>query len=70
MKKNKKFQDPVTIVIPAFNEENRIIKSLETLTVFCKKHFNEYEIICVDDGSTDATWNLIQEVINEPFLSL
>ncbi len=68
MKKTEKLPVPVTIVIPVYNEEKRIISSLETLTAFCKEHFNEYEILCVDDGSTDDTWNLIQEVRNEPFL--
>jgi len=68
MKKTEKLPVPVTIVIPVYNEEKRIISSLETLTAFCKKHFNEYEILCVDDGSTDDTWNLIHQMRNEPFL--
>jgi len=68
MKKTEKLPVPVTIVIPVYNEEKRIISSLETLTAFCEEHFNEYEILCVDDGSTDDTWNLIQKVRNEPFL--
>ena len=54
-----KWKEPVSIVIPAYNEADRILPSLRTLTAFCEKHFHRYEIICVDDGSTDGTWDRI-----------
>jgi dolichyl-phosphate beta-glucosyltransferase len=61
MANRKKFKESVSIVIPAYNEENRILPSLKVLTAFCEENFQQYEIICVDDGSTDKTWHRITE---------
>jgi len=41
----------LSIVIPAFNEERRIIQTLTALKEYCP----ESEIIVVDDGSSDST---------------
>jgi glycosyltransferase involved in cell wall biosynthesis len=49
----------VSLIIPAFNEEKRIGKSLEQILSFCNAQHNPYEVIIVDDGSTDETVNLI-----------
>ena len=54
-----KWKESVSIVIPAYNEAERILPSLRTLAAFCEKNFQHYEIICVDDGSTDGTWERI-----------
>src|SRR3989344_1946944 len=50
----------ISIVIPAYNEElnevplyNALKKSLDPIT-------NKYEIILIDDGSTDSTYEKIQ----------
>lgn len=52
----------LSIVIPLLNEE----ESLPELTSWIKKVMNEndftYEIIFVDDGSTDNSWNVIQQL--------
>ena len=45
---------------PAYNQAHRLAPSLEKLGRFCSRHFEEYEIVVVDDGSTDGTWDLIQ----------
>jgi len=45
----------VSIVIPAYNEAQRLPPFLERVISFCKKSPKVYEIIVVDDGSTDAT---------------
>ena len=44
-----------SIVIPAYNEENRIIDTLKKIVKFMSVNYPEYEIIVVDDGSSDAT---------------
>jgi dolichyl-phosphate beta-glucosyltransferase len=49
----------VSIVIPAYNEAGRIGSSLKRLYPYCEKHFAEFELLCVDDGSTDSTWEVI-----------
>ena len=45
----------VSIIIPAFDEEEGIIESVNGVRdVMAKSHY-DYEIIVVDDGSTDKT---------------
>lgn len=45
----------VSVVIPAYNEETRIGKSLESMAEFFSKEGISYEIIVVNDGSRDRT---------------
>ena len=53
-----------TIVIPAFNEEKRIVRTIQKLIHYIEKHNAKFEIIVVDDGSTDATIQVIKENFN------
>ena len=52
----------ISIVIPLLNEE----ESLPELTNWINKVMNEngfsYEIIFVDDGSTDSSWSIIEQL--------
>ncbi len=45
----------LSIVIPAFDEEERIAPTLESLARFCATRPWRVEILVVDDGSTDGT---------------
>jgi dolichyl-phosphate beta-glucosyltransferase len=51
----------LSIVIPAYNEEKRIMPTLSSLTVYLEKEQMPYEIIVVDDGSKDKTAELIEK---------
>lgn len=42
----------LTIIIPVYNQEELVIKALESIPVR-----NDIEILVIDDGSTDNTWN-------------
>ncbi len=46
---------PVTVVIPAFNEEGGIAAQIETIRRVLVEHDIRHEILVVDDGSQDAT---------------
>ena len=48
----------VSIIIPLCNDENRIAESLESAR---SQTLENIEIICVDDGSNDATLQIIME---------
>ena len=50
----------VSIIIPCYNENSRIAGSLQKLGQFCEEQLKEYEIILVDDGSTDGTWETVR----------
>lgn len=50
----------ISVVIPAFNEENRIEQTVTAIDAFLKEQFHTYEIVVVNDGCTDRT---IEKVI-------
>ena len=45
----------ISVIIPAYNEEKRIGNGLSEIVDFCKNNTNNYEIIVMDDCSTDKT---------------
>lgn len=51
----------LSIVIPAFNEEKRLPKTLATIIQFLQKQSYTSEIIVVNDGSTDKTKKIAEE---------
>lgn len=55
----------LSIVIPVFNEE----ESLPELAAWIHKemsvHQYSYEVILVNDGSTDRSWNVVKELANQ-----
>ncbi|MCX5712312.1 MAG: glycosyltransferase family 2 protein, partial [Candidatus Omnitrophica bacterium] len=50
----------ISIIVPVYNEEKAIIKSLLGLQSELESGFKDYEIIVVDDGSTDQSLALIK----------
>lgn len=57
MEQNKK----VSIVIPCYNEEKNINRTFDGLLSLAKAHKYDFEIIAVNDGSKDGTWNVIKD---------
>jgi dolichyl-phosphate beta-glucosyltransferase len=51
----------LSVIIPAYNEENRIIPTLETIYNYFKTGGASFEIIVVNDGSTDLTEQIVNE---------
>ena len=51
----------VSLIIPAYNEEKRIEKTLNVFYEYMKKTFEDFEIIVVDDGSKDKTFSILTE---------
>jgi len=55
----------VSVVIPVHNEEAVIETNVSTLRKFLDSIFNNYEIILIENGSTDNTLNLTQKLAEE-----
>lgn len=58
-------KDSLSIVVPLFNEQIYVIPLIEILSVELDKTGMVYEIILVDDGSTDQTWDRIESISHE-----
>ena len=49
---NESFTPPVTVIIPAYNEENVVCRTIRTVL---DSNYPDFSVIVVDDGSTDGT---------------
>ena len=45
----------LSVIIPAYNEEKRLPKTLEAIDDYLRKQSYDYEILVVNDGSKDTT---------------
>ncbi len=52
----------LSVVIPARNEEGCIASTVEHLYHELRAHDVPHEIIVVDDGSSDGTWNILEQL--------
>lgn len=52
----------ISVVIPAYNEERVIVKTIEEVRSFLKNNFSSFEIIVVDDKSTDRTLEILKQI--------
>jgi cellulose synthase/poly-beta-1,6-N-acetylglucosamine synthase-like glycosyltransferase len=62
------FTPPVTVVIPAFNEEKVIAACVGSIL---RSEYPDFQIYIVDDGSTDRTADVVRELVaNNPQVHL
>ncbi len=52
----------ISIVIPLFNEEESLTELSEWIVSVVTKHNFSYEVIFIDDGSTDNSWQVIDKL--------
>ncbi len=50
----------ISIIVPCFNEEAVLPRLFERLGAVAATWQADYEILCVDDGSRDRTWEILQ----------
>ena len=56
MKKKK-----ILMIIPAYNEEKNILSVYHTIQKYNKEHNVNYEVLVINDGSTDQTESILKE---------
>ena len=52
----------ISVVIPLFNEEESLPELSEWIVRVMNENYFSYEVIMVDDGSTDCSWDVIEEI--------
>ena len=55
----------LSIIIPAFNEEESITPLVNLIFKNLDKNLEDFEIILIDDGSNDKTWDEIVKISNK-----
>src|SRR5262245_2583655 len=51
----------ISVVVPAYNEAGRILPSLDRIVSYLQGHHPGYEVLVVDDGSTDGTESAVRQ---------
>jgi glycosyltransferase involved in cell wall biosynthesis len=52
---------PISIIIPIFNEEKRLEKGIDRILACCQQQGWDFEIVIVEDGSTDRSVNIVEK---------
>ena len=52
----------LSVVIPAYNEERRIVSTVESVVSYCGRLGRTWEIVVVNDGSSDKTARLVRQL--------
>ena len=55
----------LSIVIPLLNEQESLTELHNWIVKVMQTHNYSYEILFIDDGSTDASWNVIEKLSHE-----
>lgn len=54
----------LSVIIPAYNEEKRITKTIEEIDKYLSRQSYDYEIIVVSDGSKDRTNEIVRGLVS------
>jgi undecaprenyl-phosphate 4-deoxy-4-formamido-L-arabinose transferase len=52
----------LSLIIPVFNSENSLAKLIESIVNSLSKTSFSYEIVCINDGSIDRSYQVLQEL--------
>lgn len=58
-------EEMLSVVIPAYNEESRIHPTIQGIHAYLRRKSPKFEIIVVDDGSTDNTLRIVSDLSRE-----
>jgi len=55
----------LSVILPAYNEEKMLSKAAKTIGQVLESEQIDYELVFVDDGSKDHTWEAIEKEVEE-----
>ena len=55
----------LSVIIPVYNEEKQIEKTINEVKNTVSPLGESYEIVVIDDGSVDKTWDVLKELANK-----
>ena len=55
----------ISVIVPLYNEEESIPELYAWIERVMKAHDYTFEVICVNDGSTDSSWQIIEDLHNK-----
>ncbi|KAB1065281.1 glycosyltransferase family 2 protein [Salibacter halophilus] len=55
----------ISVVIPLFNEEESLPELYKWIDRVMKDHNFSYEVIFIDDGSSDSSWSIVEELSSQ-----
>jgi glycosyltransferase involved in cell wall biosynthesis len=55
----------ISVVIPLYNEEESLPELSQWIARVCDKHKLTYEVLFIDDGSSDRSWEIIESLAAE-----
>ena len=55
----------ISVIVPLFNEEESIPELYAWIERVMNSHNYEFEVIFVNDGSTDSSWDIIEQLSNK-----
>lgn len=62
LKKNQSSKMDLSVVVPAYNEAESLPELAEWIDRVCTGSSIDYELIIIDDGSSDKTWEMVKRL--------
>lgn len=64
-KRTKKIEHFVSVIAPLYNNKKEIKKFTDSTSLLLKKHYTNYEIVFIDNGSTDKTVRILTKLLTK-----
>lgn len=55
----------ISVIVPLYNEEESLPELMEWIDRVMQEHGYSYEVIMVDDGSSDRSWQVVRELASK-----
>lgn len=59
---DEKIPDSISFILPVYNEANIIEDAVKHCMELMSRHFSDFEMIIIDDGSTDGTGEILERL--------